>query len=84
MSTEMTTYMKGLIQQVTKEGRVRQMTEVIIDLKMCQNQLSEEIISDYTFRQQLYNYMHLKLRQQAKLIYNEDDTLKQIIKELNE
>ena len=51
------------VQQVTKEGKVRRITEVIVDLKMYQNQLSEEVITDYIFRQRLYNSMHLMLRQ---------------------
>jgi len=49
---------------------------------MYQNQLSEEVITDYIFRQRLYNSMHPKLRQQAELIYDEDDTFKQLIKDV--
>jgi len=70
------------VQQVTKEGKVRRITEVIVDLKMYQNQLSEEVITDDIFGQRLYNSMHSKLRQQAELIYDEDDTCKQLIKDV--
>jgi len=49
---------------------------------MYQNQLSEEVVTDYIFCQKLYNSMYPKLRQQAELIYNEDDTFKQLIKDV--
>jgi len=49
---------------------------------MYQNQISEEVITEYIFRQRLYNSMHLKLRQQAELVYQEDDTFKQIIRDV--
>jgi len=67
------------VQQDTKEEKVRRITEVIIDLKMYQNQLSEEVITDYIFRQRQYNSMHPKLTQQAELIYDESNTFKQLI-----
>jgi len=70
------------VQQVTKEGKVRRVTEVIVKLKMYQNRQSEEVITDYIFFQRLYNSMHAKLRQQAELIYDEDDIFKQLIKDV--
>jgi len=70
------------VQQVTKEGKVARITEVMVNLKMYQNQLSEEGITDDIFRQRLYNCMHPKLRQQAKIIYDETDTLNQLIRDV--
>jgi len=49
---------------------------------MYQNKLSEDVITEYIFRQRLYNRMHPKLRQQAKLVYQEDDTFKQLIRDV--
>jgi len=48
---------------------------------MYKNQLSEEVIIDYIFCQRLYNSMHPQLRQHAKLVYDEDDTFKQLIRD---
>ena len=70
------------VRQVTKEGKFRRITEVIGDLKMYQNQLSEEVITEYIFWQRLYNSMHSKLRQQAELVYHEGDTFKQLIRDV--
>jgi len=72
------------VQQVTKEGKVRRITEFIVDHKMYQNQLSEEVTTDYIFRQRLYNSMHPKLKHQAKLVYDEDHTFKQLIKDVEQ
>jgi len=47
---------------------------------MYQNQLSEEVITEYILRQRLYNSMYRKLRQKAELVYQEDNTFKQLIK----
>jgi len=71
------------VQQVIKEVQVGRITELIFDLKMYQHQLSEEVITNYIFRQKLYKSMHPKLRQQAELIYDEDDTFKQLIKDVD-
>jgi len=49
---------------------------------MYENQLSEEVVTDYIFRQRLYNSKHPKLRQQAELIYDEDGTFKQLIRDV--
>jgi len=59
-------------------------TEVIVDLKIYQNQLSENTITDYIFLQKLYNCLHQKLRQQAEMVYNEDNDLKQIIRDIEQ
>jgi len=49
---------------------------------MYQNQLSEEVITDYILHQRLYNSMHPKLRPQAELIYDEDNAFKQLIRDV--
>jgi len=58
------------------------MTEVIVDHKMYLNQLSQEVITEYIFRQRVNNSMHPKLRQQAELVYQEDDTFKQLMRDV--
>jgi hypothetical protein len=66
------------VQQV-QHGKVRRITEVIVDLRMYQGRLGEGTISNYAFIQKLFSCMHTELRRQVEIQYSATDDLDEII-----